>query len=72
MMPAKTNYEILRLCFRQCEQGEAIKQVARDTQISTCTIYCAKISIKIYGSVFASRNLCSQKREIDNNVLSVS
>ena len=71
-MPAKTNSEILRLCLRRCDQGEAIEQVARDAQISTRTIYRAKKSIKICGSVFAPGNLCGRKREIDDDVLSVS
>jgi len=71
-MPAKTNPKILLLCLRRCEQGEPIEQVARDAEIRVRTIYRAKKSTQIHGSVFVPGNTCGQKREIDEDVLGVS
>jgi len=71
-MPAKTNTKILELSLRRCQQGEPIERIARDAEISIQTIYRAKQSVRLHGSVFPLGTTCGRKREVDDDILRVS
>ena len=70
-MPQRTNPEILQLCLRRYAQGESIRQIAADAELSVRTIYRAQRCFKVYGRVFQPAAPSRSRREIDDRVLEV-